>query len=162
MMATLRRFMTWFSCSGVISAADGSSKRSKILNFDRHFGPKRKPGQKTGHTFTRCGAIYSGNAKKQWVVWRLVNRIFALSIAFLRRRIDPAQHFLEMALDRVVAKTGALLKRISIAHHDGAAPRLQNALGLEGLDHPAGIGAADAKQRRELLVCQWHDVGAFG
>jgi hypothetical protein len=34
--------------------------------------PKRMPGQKDRARLTRCGAIYSENAKKQWFVWHLV------------------------------------------------------------------------------------------
>src|SRR5438477_5788704 len=36
--------------------------------------PKRKPGLKDRAHLTRCGAIYSENAKKQWFVWHLVSR----------------------------------------------------------------------------------------
>jgi hypothetical protein len=34
---------------------------------------KRKPGQKDRAYLTRCGAIYSENAKKQWFVSHLVS-----------------------------------------------------------------------------------------
>src|SRR5438552_9144962 len=37
--------------------------------------PKRKPGQNDRAHLTRCSAIYSENAKKQWFVWHLVSRI---------------------------------------------------------------------------------------
>ncbi|WP_145963707.1 hypothetical protein [Bradyrhizobium algeriense] len=34
---------------------------------------KGSPAKKTGQYLTRCGAIYSENAKKQWFVWHLVS-----------------------------------------------------------------------------------------
>src|SRR5215472_4125299 len=87
---------------------------------------------------------------------------FALSIAFLRRRIDPAQHFLKVHLDGLVAETGVKLKRLAIAHDNRATPRFNNAFRLEGLDHAAGIGAADAEQGRKLLMRQRYDIGTVG
>jgi hypothetical protein len=40
----------------------------KTWNSKGVWRPKRKPGQRTGHNLTRCGAIYSEIAKKQWVI----------------------------------------------------------------------------------------------
>src|SRR6185436_18090156 len=51
-----------------------SGSRSKTWNSMGRISPKRKPGQKDRAHLTRCGAIYSENAKKQWFVWRLVSR----------------------------------------------------------------------------------------
>ena len=49
-------------------------------------------------------------------------------------------------------------QRVRVADQDRAAAGLQHALGLEGLDHPAGIAAADPEQRRQLLMGQRHEV----
>jgi hypothetical protein len=51
-----------------------SGSRSKTWNSMGRISPKRKPGQKDRAHLTRCGAIYSENAKKQWFVWHLVSR----------------------------------------------------------------------------------------
>src|SRR5579872_3852881 len=89
---------------------------------------KGSPAKGTGRLLTRCSAIYSQNVKKQWLVCPLVSRFprpcprmapsqFAEKagsrlgargpsgqgqalIAVFGDRIDAAQHFLEMALDR--------------------------------------------------------------
>jgi hypothetical protein len=42
--------------------------RAQNLEFKGAKRPKRKPGQKDRANPTRCGAIYSEIAKKQWVV----------------------------------------------------------------------------------------------
>src|SRR3954470_11199627 len=40
--------------------------RAQNLEFEGLWRPKRKPGQKDRAHLTRCGAIYSEIAKKQW------------------------------------------------------------------------------------------------
>jgi hypothetical protein len=45
--------------------------RAQNLELKGAWRPKRKPGQKDRAHLTRCGAIYSGIAKKQWVVERI-------------------------------------------------------------------------------------------
>src|SRR6478672_12138011 len=66
-------------------------------------------------------------------------------IALFGVRIDPPQDFLEMGLDRLVAPAGAVAHGFRVADQDRAAPSLQRAFRLEGLNDPAGIGAADAQ-----------------
>src|SRR3954447_593518 len=80
----------------------------------------------------------------------------------LLRRIDAAQHLLEMALHGLVAQAGAALQGVGIPHREGATPRVENAFGAERLDDAADIAAADAEQGGELLMRQRHDRLAIG
>ena len=49
-----------------------------------------------------------------------------------------------------------------VADHDRAAPGFHNSFRLEGLDRPAGVAAAYAQERRQLLMGQGYDDRAIG
>jgi hypothetical protein len=79
MMATLRRFMAlllaYVRSAILASRPDLQGTRSNISGSMGSLFPKKEARPKRPGTWIRCGAIYSENAKKQWVVWHLVNRI---------------------------------------------------------------------------------------
>src|SRR5258708_36190017 len=83
MMATLRRFMAlllvvqWLERDLAGKPGPTFPDRAQNLKFGRqqasNLVPKRKPGQKDRAHPTRCGAIYSENAKKQGFIGQLVS-----------------------------------------------------------------------------------------
>src|SRR5258707_14850773 len=83
-------------------------------------------------------------------LWRINKSALSAAVG-LFCRIHPAQHFLEVALDRFVAEAGPSLQRLAVAHQDRAAAGLQNRLRLEGLDDAAGKAAAHPQKGRELF-----------
>src|SRR5258708_13972032 len=89
-------------------------------------------------------------------LWRINKSALSAAVG-LFCRIHPAQHFLEVVLDRFVAEAGPSLQRLAVAYQDRAAAGLQDRFRLEGLDDAAGIAAADPEQGRELFVRQRHD-----
>jgi hypothetical protein len=77
---------------GILARDDASSNRhpapsilfeqdlfgKPLLTFPDHapgaLSPQKgSPAKRTGQYLTRCAAIYSENAKKQWFVWHLVS-----------------------------------------------------------------------------------------
>ena len=75
------------------------------------------------------------------------------AIAPVGVRIDPPQHFLEVRFDGLIAEAGVQTQRVGVAHQDSSPPRFQQALRLEGLDHPAGIGERPTPRR--VASCSW-------
>ena len=69
-------------------------------------------------------------------------------IALFGVGIDPPQDLFEVGLDRLVALAGPVSHGLGVTDQDRAAPGLQRAFRLEGLNDPAGIGTADAEQGR--------------
>src|SRR5258708_24275058 len=90
-------------------------------------------------------------------LWR-INKSGLSAAVGLFCRIHPAQHFLEVALDRFVAEAGPSLQRLAVAHQDRAAAGLQDRLRLEGLDDAAGIAAAHPPPGPALVLRQ-RDTG---
>jgi hypothetical protein len=72
--------------------------------------------------------------------------------------INALEHDLEMGLDQFVAFARLRLQRIGVDHAEQAAPRLQDLLALEIVDHRAGISAADTEQGGEPVLRQRHAV----
>src|SRR5258708_27000232 len=89
-------------------------------------------------------------------LWRINKSALSAAVG-LFCRIYPAQHFLEVVLDRFVAEAGPSLQRLPVAHQDRAAAGLPNRFRLEGLDDAAGVAAAHPHEGRGLFVPQPHD-----
>jgi hypothetical protein len=69
---------------GAILVREGLTSKTALKNLSasaRRICQKRSPAKGTGHASIRCGAIYAENAKKQWVVCDLVNRISLITEA---------------------------------------------------------------------------------
>src|SRR6187402_2302048 len=172
MIAILRRFMI------VLLARTMAGARSRRKTGTHFSGSRSKPGILQAPMAPKNEARPKGpgascslrrnivrKRQKTMVCLAVGYPIFAgpaASIAFFGVRIDAPQHLFEVALDRLIAETGPDAQGLGVADHDGAAAGFQNAVGLEGLDHPAGIAAADPQQGRQLLMGQRHDVVAVG
>src|SRR5258708_36598860 len=77
-------------------------------------------------------------------LWRINKSALSAAVG-LFCRIYPAQHFLEVVLDRFVAEAGPSLQRLPVAHQDRAAAGLQDRFPLEGLGDGAGVAGADPR-----------------
>src|SRR5258708_10690642 len=93
-------------------------------------------------------------------LWRINKSALSAAVG-LFCRIHPAQHFLEVALDRFVAEAGPSLQRLAVAHQDRAAAGLQDRFRLEGLDDAARKASAHPEKGAGRVVRQRdHGIGA--
>src|SRR5258708_36513996 len=86
-------------------------------------------------------------------LWRINKSALSAAVG-LFCRIHPAQHFLEVALDRFVAEAGPSLQRLAVAHQDRAAAGLPNPLPPEGPGDTGGQTAARPEQGGGRVVPQ--------
>src|SRR5258708_38859340 len=93
-------------------------------------------------------------------LWRINKSALSAAVG-LFCRIHPAQHFLEVVLDRFVAEAGPSLQRLAVAYQDRAAAGLQDRFRLEGLGDAAGIAAGDPQPGRRPVAGQRDDNNAL-
>src|ERR1700710_1460256 len=146
MIAMLRRFMALLLRSDNGWSAISPENRDplfrialKAWNLRALRRPKRKPGQKDRAHLTRCGAIYSEIAKKQWVVeWisTASGRFVCMKLSQLGGfwRILPAPVRIRgkagvMARKKrpIIAEIRSIFARLLAAGSGSADPRLERA-----------------------------------
>src|SRR5260221_3983219 len=86
-------------------------------------------------------------------LWRINKSALSAAVG-LFCRIHPAQHFLEVVLDRFVAEAGPSLQRLAVAYQDRAAAGLQSPFRLAGMDDAARTASADPQPGRRPVVWQ--------
>src|ERR1700733_7629032 len=125
----------------------------KNLKFAGRSPPQKgSPAKRTGHTL-RVAQQHSQKTPKindllpDWLTDFRLKRRPQPAVSRFFAGIDPAQHFLEVVFDGFVTKTGPQPEGVRIPDQDRAAAGFQPALGLEHLDDPAGVAAADPQQR---------------
>src|SRR5205814_2633982 len=99
-----------------------SASRSKTEFRGARMPQKGSLAKRTGHTL-RVAAQYSQKSPKNNGLFRAWLAEFGLRVRLgplweLVRGIDPAQHFLEVVFHRIIAKTGARLQCLTVAHQN--------------------------------------------
>src|SRR5215211_2917789 len=117
----------------------------RIMLRGRFLPQKGSPAKRTGRTLRVAAQYIQKTPKNKGLlsIWLGDFRRVAALNALFGVGVDPPQNLLEMGFDRLIALAGPVSHGIRVADQDRTAPGLQRPFRLEGLNHPAGIGAAD-------------------
>jgi len=149
MMATLRSFIALLldqtmagarsrRKTGTHFSGSRSKNSARAQPSNRRFAPKKEARPKGPGTPYSLRRNIIRNRRKTMRCLRFGELNFASGPAAVGSfgGIDPAQHFLEVVLDRFITKAGPGAEGFGVKHQDRSPPGLQDPFGLEGLESP--------------------------